>query len=136
MPVYNAALFLPESTASILNQTFRDFEFIIINDGSTDESASILAEYEKLDTRVCVYHQNNEGMIAALNCGCRLARGKYIARMDADDVSLPTRLETQFKYLEERPQIGILGTWTFILKGGTVAGTWCPPTAPKMLKWT
>ena len=113
MPAYNAAEYLDEAIRSILNQTFRDFEFIIINDGSTDDSISILDKQQKLDSRIRVYHQENQGMIAALNRGCRLARGKYIARMDADDISLPGRLEKQLKYMERHPQIGILGTWIY-----------------------
>jgi glycosyltransferase involved in cell wall biosynthesis len=137
MPVYNAAAYLEEAVRSILGQTFRDFEFIIINDGSTDGTASILKRYEKADNRIQVYHQENQGMISALNRGCQLARGQYIARMDADDVSLPQRLQRQLEYLDRHPQIGILGTWILnIDESGSMRGTWCPPTNPKMLKWT
>ena len=135
MPAYNAAVYLDEAVTSILNQTFRYFEFIIVNDGSTDDTASILDKYEKSDSRIRVYHQENQGMIAALNRGCRLARGKYIARMDADDVSFPARLEKQLEYIERHPKIGILGTWTCIVKDGMVAGNWCPSTSSKVLKW-
>jgi len=135
MPAYNAAVYLDEAVTSILNQTFRDFEFIIINDGSNDDTASILDKYEKSDSRIRVYHQENQGMIAALNRGCRLARGKYIARMDADDVSFPARLEKQLEYIERHPKIGILGTWTCIVKDGMVAANWCPSTSSKLLKW-
>src|SRR5918996_2481069 len=108
MPAYNAAVYLDEAVTSILNQTFREFEFIVINDGSTDDTVSILDKYEKSDSRIRVYHQENQGMIAALNRGCRLARGKYIARMDADDISLPRRFERQLEFMEGHPQIGIL----------------------------
>jgi glycosyltransferase involved in cell wall biosynthesis len=137
MPAYNAAVYVDEAVASILNQTFRDFEFIIINDGSTDETGSILDKYGKTDSRIRLYHQENQGMIAALNRGCRLAHGKYIARMDADDISFPDRLEKQLAYIEEHPQVGILGTWiNNIDKNGLLRGTWRPPTNSKMLKWT
>jgi glycosyltransferase involved in cell wall biosynthesis len=137
MPAYNAEAYLDEAVTSILGQTFRDFEFIIINDGSTDDTASILDKYEKSDSRIRVYHQENQGMIAALNRGCCLARGKYIARMDADDVSFPARLEKQLEYIERDQKIGILGTWIHnIDKNGVVRGTWRPPTNSKMLKWT
>lgn len=90
MPVYNGEPYLVESVDSILNQTFVDFEFIIVDDGSTDHSREILAEYAKKDTRIALYcnHQNS-GIIKTLNKGLALARGKYIARHDADDVSLP-----------------------------------------------
>jgi glycosyltransferase involved in cell wall biosynthesis len=137
MPVYNAAAYLEEAVRSILGQTFRDFEFIIINDGSTDATASILKRYAGLDSRIRLYHQENQGMMSALNRGCQLARGQYIARMDADDVSLPQRLQRQLEYLEGHPEIGIVGTWIFnIDESGSVRGTWCPPTNPKLLKWT
>jgi Glycosyl transferase family 2 len=137
MPAYNAGLYLDEAVTSILNQTFRDFELIIVDDGSVDATAAILHGYEKSDARLRVYHQENRGMIAALNFGCRLARGKYIARMDADDISLPTRLEKQLEYLEQHPDIGILGAWICnIDKNGSTRGTWCPPTNAKTLKWT
>jgi hypothetical protein len=137
MPAYNAAPYLDEAVTSILNQTFRDFEFIIINDGSTDATPSILKRYAETDSRIHVYHQENQGMISALNRGCRLVRGKYIARMDADDISLPRRFEKQLEYMERHPQIGILGTWIYnVDENGSVKGTWCPPTNSKMLKWT
>jgi glycosyltransferase involved in cell wall biosynthesis len=137
MPAYNAATHLDEAVSSILGQTFRDFEFIIINDGSTDATASILKRYAEIDSRIQVYHQENQGMISALNRGCRLARGQYIARMDADDVSLPHRFERQLEYIERHPQIGILGTWICRLENeGSVMRTWCPPTNSRILKWT
>jgi GT2 family glycosyltransferase len=137
MPAFNAAEFLDEAVCSILDQTFRDFEFIIINDGSTDNTGRILDKYAKIDNRVKVFQQANEGMISALNRGCRVARGKYIARMDADDVSFPDRLEKQVKYMEKHPQIGILGTRICnIYKIGMTTGIWRPSTNSKMLKWT
>jgi glycosyltransferase involved in cell wall biosynthesis len=137
MPAYNATSYLDESIESILGQTFRNFEFIIINDGSTDATASILGRYAARDSRIRVYHQENQGMIAALNRGCRLARGEYIARMDADDVSFPQRLEKQLEYIERHPHIGVLGTWIYnIDQNGSLKKAWRPPTYPKLLKWT
>ncbi len=137
MPAFNAAEFLDEAVCSILNQTFRDFEFIIVDDGSTDDTARILQKYAKADSRVQVFPQANEGMISALNRGCRLARGRYIARMDADDISFPERLQKQLAYIEGHPQIGILGTWIYnIDQNGSLRGNWRPPTNSKMLKWT
>lgn len=137
MPVYNAQAFLNEAIESILAQSFHDFEFIIVNDGSTDDTACILARYEKSDVRIRVYHQENQGTFAARNHGCRLARGKYIATMDADDVSLPDRFEKQMEYIEQHPDIGILGTWIQnIDNNGSPRRTWCPPTNAKMLQWT
>jgi glycosyltransferase involved in cell wall biosynthesis len=136
MPAFNAAEFLDEAIRSILDQTFRDFELIIINDGSNDDTASILQHYERADERLRVYHQENKGVISALNRACRLARGQYIARMDADDVSLPHRLERQVDYIEHHPEIGILGTWiSKIGQDGSVVGSWCPSPNPNALKW-
>lgn len=100
MPVYNAGAFLREAIQSILVQTVPDFEFVIINDGSTDSTPSILAEYEALDTRVLVVHQENRGLVAALNRGIEIARAPYIARMDADDRSLPHRFSRQLEAIE------------------------------------
>jgi len=109
MSVLNGERFVAEAVRSILSQTLRDFEFIIINDGSTDGTASILDSYVGTDPRVQVYHQENRGMVESLNRGCGLARGKYIARMDADDIAFPDRLERQVAYLESHPEIAILG---------------------------
>ncbi|MGH7767494.1 MAG: glycosyltransferase family 2 protein [Candidatus Binatia bacterium] len=137
LPAYNAAAYVDEAVGSILGQTFRDFEFIIIDDGSTDATASILERYAALDGRIRLHRQENQGMIAALNRACRLARGEYVARMDADDVSLPRRLERQLEYIERRPQIGVVGTWIYnIDRNGSVIRAWRPPTSPKVLAWT
>ena len=110
MSVYNGERFLPETVESVLNQTFCDFEFIIINDGSADGTAEILSRYQKNDPRIVVYHQENRGQAIASNKGCSLARGCYIARTDADDVSLPERLERQVQYLEKNPHIAFVGS--------------------------
>src|SRR5246127_2844835 len=101
MAVYNSAAVVAEAVDSVLNQTFRDFEFIIIDDGSTDSSGDILRQYAQRDARIRLYAQENCGLIASLNRGCKLAQGRYIARMDADDISLPARFEKQFRFLEE-----------------------------------
>ncbi len=108
MPVYNGERFLRQSIESILSQSFNNFEFLIINDGSIDSTANILANY--IDSRIqVVTHPKNLGLITALNNGLSLAHGKYIARMDADDVSFPYRFEKQVEYLDEHPEIGVLG---------------------------
>jgi glycosyltransferase involved in cell wall biosynthesis len=136
MPAFNAAEFLDEAVCSILDQTFRDFEFIIVDDGSTDDTACILQKYANADRRVRILRQEKEGLVAALNRGCQLARGRYIARMDADDISLPQRIERQIEFLERHPEIGILGTWASRIDGnGSVVGDWCLSPNPKVLKW-
>ena len=92
LPVYNGEKYLKESIESILNQTYTNFEFIIIDDGSKDSSLEIIKEYEKEDERIIVISRENKGLVASLNEGIATAKGKYIARMDADDVSLSERL--------------------------------------------
>lgn len=109
LPVYNSASYLRESIESILNQSFKKFELLIICEPCTDVSVEIINSYN--DYRI-VYIQNNVrlGLVNSLNKGIELARGKYIARMDADDISLPERLARQVVFLENHPEIGVLGT--------------------------
>lgn len=110
MSVYNSEAYLREAVESMLNQSFKEFEFIIINDTSTDSSLEIIESYD--DSRIKIIHNpENIGLTRSLNKGLKLARGKYIARMDADDVSLPDRLEKQVRFMEDNPEIGICGTW-------------------------
>ncbi len=107
MSVYNAGGFLKEAVESVLAQTFEDFEFVIINDGSSDTSLATLREFT--DPRVRILTQENRGLIAALNRGILESTGQYIARMDADDRCEPDRLEIQVRYLDEHPNIALLG---------------------------
>lgn len=110
MPVYNGEEHLREALDSILGQTFSDFEFLIINDGSTDGSADVVNSYT--DSRIrLVENDKNLGLVATLNRGLMLARGEYIARMDCDDISMPERLERQVSFMDTHPKIGICGTW-------------------------
>ena len=114
MAVYNGEKYLREAIESMLNQTYTNFEFLIINDGSTDKTEEIILSYK--DERIrYVKNEQNLKLIASLNKGLDLAIGKYIARMDADDISLPERLEKQVEYLEKNPQIGVLGSWVEII---------------------
>jgi len=136
MPVYNAEKYLPEAIESILSQSFADFEFIIINDGSTDGTPAILDFCRSRDGRIRLYHQNNQGVVAALNLGCRIASGKYIARMDADDISLNSRLEKQVSYLERHTDVGVLGTWIeYIDWMGRNVGYWYTPITAGGIRW-
>lgn len=109
MSVFNGERFLREAIDSILSQTFREFEFIIVNDGSTDGTAAILDSYSKSDSRLRVYPQENHGQCASDNRGCSLAIGKYIAHLDADDVAMPDRLERQIGFLENHEKVGLVG---------------------------
>ncbi|MCP4121018.1 MAG: glycosyltransferase [Bacteroidetes bacterium] len=108
MPVYNAGIFLRDSIESILNQSFSNFEFVIINDGSTDDSEEIIKSYA--DSRI-IYVKNpvNLKLIKTLNKGIDICRGKYIVRMDADDISYPERLSRQFAFMEANPEVGLCG---------------------------
>lgn len=109
MSVYNGEEFLNEAIDSILNQTYEDFEFIILDDGSSDNSLDIIKSYE--DNRIRIHSSSiNMGLVYQLNRGLALSKGKYIARMDADDISLPERFERQVAFLDNNPKIGVLGT--------------------------
>ena len=110
MSVYNGERYLAEAIESILAQRFDSFEFLIINDGSTDSSREIIHSYD--DPRIRLENnEGNKGLVYCLNKGLNLARGKYIARMDCDDIALPDRLGKQFAFMEANPQTGICGTW-------------------------
>ncbi len=110
MPVYNAEAYLRESIDSVLNQTFSDFEFIIIDDCCTDSTAAILSSYN--DSRIRVFkNETNQGLTKSLNRGIELAQGKYIARTDADDVCMPTRFEKQIGFMQAHPEVGLCGCW-------------------------
>lgn len=119
MAVKNGGNLVGEAIESILKQTYTDFEFIIINDGSTDNTLETIGRFH--DPRIRSISQENQGLSKSLNCGIRLSRGRFIARQDHDDLSLPKRLEKQLAYLEAHPNCGLLGTaaeiWT--LEGPT-----------------
>lgn len=123
MSVYNGAPFLYACVQSILQQHFRDFEFLILNDGSTDGSSEILRDLAKTDDRIRLIERENRGLVASLNELVAAARAPLLARMDADDISMPDRLSRQVAYLSEHPEVGVLGCNThdidergFILK--------------------
>jgi glycosyltransferase involved in cell wall biosynthesis len=108
MPVYNGEKYLRAAIDSILTQTFRDFEFLIIDDGSQDNSEDIVRSYK--DNRIALAkNEKNMGLEATLNRGILLANGEYIARMDCDDVSLPHRLEKQVAFMDSHPEVAVCG---------------------------
>jgi glycosyltransferase involved in cell wall biosynthesis len=115
MGVYNGDKHLREAVDSILAQTFADFEFIIINDGSTDGTRAILESYR--DPRIVLVNQENVGLTKSLNRGMALAKGSYIARQDADDVSMPDRLQTQIDFLNANPNIALVGSAVQVIDG-------------------
>ena len=135
MSVYNGERYLREAVESILDQTFADFEFIVIDDGSTDRSYLIMKSYS--DPRLIVVRQENLGLPKSLNRGLALARGEYVARQDADDVSLPLRLEKQVEFLNGHPDVAIVGTFFWVLNGSrTVRTAHEPPCHDLHIRWT
>src|SRR6478672_11907562 len=103
MPVYNGARYLAEAVESILGQTFRDFELIIVNDGSTDGSEKILRRYAEQDGRIKLISRPNTGIVGALNDAIAASKCELMARMDADDVAMPDRFEKQLAYMRDHP---------------------------------
>ena len=111
MAVYNEQHSLPQAIDSILNQTYQDFEFIIVDDCSSDDSSVIIRSYKEKDERIItIRNESNLGLAESLNIGISHANGEWIARMDGDDISLPARFETQIAYLETHPDIDVLST--------------------------
>lgn len=115
LPVYNGVFCLKEAIQSILNQTYSHFEIIVIDDGSTDNSADIARAFT--DMRIRLFSQKNQGLAATLNKGIALAEGAYVARQDQDDVSLPNRFSRQIEFLNDNPDYGMVGTWASIWDG-------------------
>lgn len=110
MSCYNGEKWLSESIESILSQSFKDFEFLIIDDGSRDRSLSILKEYEKKDPRIHIVSKKNSGLPDSLNIGLKKAKGKWIARLDADDIAEPERLLKQYDLTKSDPQLILIGS--------------------------
>ena len=115
MPVYNGEKYLREAIESILKQDFSDFEFLIINDGSTDSSKEIISSYS--DSRICIVdNEKNIGLVSTLNKGLDLALGEYIARMDCDDISVKSRLSVQVRLMDENKDLGASGSFYRLLR--------------------
>ncbi|MBP9765906.1 MAG: glycosyltransferase [Candidatus Pacebacteria bacterium] len=115
MPVYNGEKFLRESIESVLNQTFDNFEFIIINDGSKDNSLNIIKEYDVKDKRIKIIDQENKGVSSSRNNGIKSSNGKYITFIDCDDIWLINKLETQINEFEKDKELKICGTWAKVI---------------------
>lgn len=130
MSVYNGEKYLKEAIESILNQSFSDFEFLIFNDCSTDSTREIILSFN--DSRIFLTdNKKNTGSSKTLNKGIGIARGKYIARMDADDISLPTRLEKQVKFFDAHPEAGVCSTWIKFTDNNEL---FCPPVDHEEIK--
>ena len=110
MSCYNASRWLHEAIDSVLTQTFENFEFVLVDDGSTDDTWNIIQSYRDRDERIVPISKKNTGLPDSLNVGIAKARGAWIARLDADDVCEPTRLEEQVKFVSKHPEVVLLGT--------------------------
>ena len=131
MPVYNTALYLREAMDSMLCQTFKDFELIVLDDCSPDNAEEILNAYD--DPRIVRYKgEKNAGLSNVLNVGIGMARGKYIARMDSDDISLPQRLQVQVDYLDKHPDVDLVSVGMRLF--GAKEGTWIRELNPDKVK--
>lgn len=113
IPAFNAMLYLPETVESVLRQTFTDFEVLIVNDGSSDNTAQWASQL--VDPRVKLISQANQGLPGARNTGITHAQGEYLAFLDADDIWEPTKLEKQVHLLEENPTVGLVYTWSALV---------------------
>ena len=111
MPVYNSERFVSKAIESILSQTYANFEFIIINDGSTDKSNDIIYSYN--DNRIKIINQKNMGLVSALNYGVKIAKGEWIARMDSDDIACENRFAEQIKYIDKN--VAVIGTQAYLI---------------------
>jgi glycosyltransferase involved in cell wall biosynthesis len=132
MPVSNGEAFLGQAIDSVLTQNFSDFEFLIIDDGSTDASPAIIRSYA--DPRIHLVHNGKRlGLVESLNNGLDLARGEYIARMDCDDISLPQRLARQVAFMDRHSQIGVCGTWVETI-GEPACDLWRYPSDPEIIR--
>jgi glycosyltransferase involved in cell wall biosynthesis len=117
MPVYNGDPYLRDAVESILAQSLTDLELVVVDDGSTDRTPEILEELAARDSRIALHRQANQGSVAALNAGIAAASGELIARLDADDVALPDRLEHQLGFLREHPEVAMVGGQVRIIDG-------------------
>jgi glycosyltransferase involved in cell wall biosynthesis len=138
MSVYNGEPYLSQAIESILSQRFDDFEFIIVDDGSTDSSPMVMETFAKKDVRIrLLRNDSNSGLITSLNKAFQAAKGEYIARQDADDISFPERLACQVKFLNERQHIGLAGTWMVNIDQSRQRRiVWKTPLNHHLIKWS
>ena len=129
MPVYNSERFLTASIGSILGQQFTDFELVIVDDGSTDRSGTLIRRFAGSDRRIVVLSQDNQGTLAARNKGLAAARGRYVAIMDSDDIAHTNRLSETFRYLEENDHVVCVGSGILYIDGNgkSLGKKWQPP---------
>jgi len=133
--VHNGQRFLGQTLDSVLAQSLPDFELIVVDDGSSDETPAILASYAAREPRIRLHRQSKAGQVAARNKGYELAMAHFVANLDADDVALPTRLERQYSFMVEQPEVGVVGSAVaFIDERGRQFGSWNYPLADSELR--
>ena len=139
LPTHNSMLYLSQAIESVLKQNYQDFEFLIIDDHSIDETSKLLAYYSQRDARIRIFrNEDNMGVARSLNRAIEVAEGEYIARMDSDDISLPERFQKQITFLDAHPAVGVLGTQTlFIEEDGQLSeqAQWEKPRSHNRLIW-
>lgn len=134
MSVYNAEKYIEEAIESVLNQTYNNFEFIIINDGSKDNSLKIIEKFLSKDDRIILIDRENKGLVASLNEGILKSKGNFIARMDADDICLPNRFEEQLNFMKKNPDVGVCGSWIKLFGEDFKSKVWKIPSNDQRLK--
>lgn len=134
MPVYNGETYVKETIESVLNQSYADFEFVIIDDGSTDKTDAIITDFS--DRRIVPLQSNHGGIVQALNLGLEVARGEYIVRIDADDICVPDRIEKLVAYMDAHEDVVVCGSWATVIddKGTPVGNLAYPPEEDKKIR--
>jgi len=137
LPVFNGEDHLDACIESVLHQSYTNFEFVIVDDASTDKTSQILKEFAMKDNRIIIVtHEVNQKQTVAANTAIKHSKGKYIARMDADDIALPMRFKKQFEFLEKKPAFGLVGSWTdTINETGEILGQWKTASETGVLNW-
>lgn len=131
IPVFNGEKYIFECIESLLNQTYKNIEIIVVNDGSTDKTALIIQNFNNPKIHL-INHEKNKGVVEARNTCLKNASGKYYANIDADDIALPERLETQVRFMEQNPNIGVCGSFVEVFEAGT--GVFTYPTTDEEIK--
>jgi len=133
LPLYNCSKYVETSVRSILNQTYRDFELLIIDDGSSDNSAETVNKIN--DSRIVFHKKNHTGLADTLNVGLNMSKGEWIARIDADDIAVRDRLELQTQFLYNNPDVDVISGHSVYFSGnGKVEFTVCPPSEDQLIK--
>lgn len=136
LPFYNAEKYIDDTLKSLMDQSFKNFELLAVNDNSTDKSPIIVKNWARKDNRIkMIMNSGPKGLVGALNTGLSKAKSKYIARADADDIYLPDRLKDQFQYMETHPNIALLGTGYSLYDGKRVIGKIIHPQNSVVIAW-